>query len=199
MKANIMDVPEQEMREKIKTVHITAGSFICYVHLITCSYMCNHLKMSSHPTLSSMLQIEDVSSPSQLQELLDTDELDFRYDLGISIPAHKVRLDDREKIVSSIALHYRVLVVKAELDQILCGLSSTLNALTLIRDNAAVMRPLFVYQQRPPPTADTLFDMLQAKFSESGTNAREVEEATMMIWCDFLQMVDGKNYNYVGS
>lgn len=137
------------------------------------------------------MQIEDASSVSQLQELLNTEEFDFRYDLGISKPSHEVRLDDRETLVSSMALHFGVLVVKAELDQILCGLSSTLNALTLIRNNPVVMRPLFVYQKRPPPTADTLFDMLQAKFSESGSNAREVEEATMMKWSDFLQIVEG--------
>ena len=137
------------------------------------------------------MQIQDASSVSQLQELLNKEEFDFRYDLGISKPAHAVRLDDRETLVSSMALHYGVLVVKAELDQILCGISSTLNALTLIRNNPVVMRPLFVYQERPPPTADTLFDMLQAKFSESGSNAREVEEDTMMKWSDFLQIVEG--------
>ena len=96
---------------------------------------------------------------------------------------------------SIIALHYGVLVVKAELDQILCGLSSTLNALTLIRNNPLVMRPLFIHQDRHPPTADTLFDMFQAKFSELGSNAREAEEATMMKWSDFLQMVEGKETN----
>ena len=77
-----------------------------------------------------------------------------------------------------MALHYGVLVVKAELDQILCGVSSTLNALTVIRNNPVVMRPLFVYQERPP-TADILFNMLQAKLSESGSNAREVKDTRM--------------------
>ena len=123
--------------------------------------------------------------------MLGSDEYDFRYDLGITKAAHEVRIVDREKIVTSMALHYGVLVVKAELDQILCGISSTLNALTLIRDNG-VMRQLFVFKVRPPPTADNLFDTLPAKFSESGSNAREKEEATMMLWWDFLQMVEGK-------
>ena len=143
------------------------------------------------------MQIADASSTSQLQELLNTEEFNFRYDLGISKPAHEVRLGDRETLVSSMALHYGVLVVKAELDQILCGLSSTLNALALIRNNPVVMRPLFVYQERPPPTADTLFDMFQAKFSELGSNAREVEEETMMKWSDFLQIVEGENQTVI--
>ena len=134
------------------------------------------------------MQIQD---ESQLQQLLGSDEYDFRYDLGITKAAHEVRIVDREKIVTSMALRYGVLVVKAELDQILCGISSTLNALTLIRDNGVVMRQLFVFKVCPPPTADNLFDMLPAKFSESGSNARE-KEATMMLWWDFLQMVEGK-------
>lgn len=122
------------------------------------------------------MRIQNASSVHQLQEMLNTDEFNFRFDVGICKAAHKVRLDDREVFVSSMALHYGVLVVKAELDQILCGLSSTLDALTFIRSNPVMTRPLFVYQERPPPSADTLFDMLQAKFSELGSNARDVEE-----------------------
>lgn len=141
------------------------------------------------------MQIENATSVAQLQELLETEEFDFRFDLGISKPVHEIQLTDREMFVSAMALHYGVLVVKAELDQILCGLSSTLNALTLIRNNPLIMRPLFIHQDRHPPTADTLFDMFQAKFSELGSNAREAEEATMMKWSDFLQMVEGKQTN----
>ncbi len=53
------------------------------------------------------------------------------------------------------------------------------------------MRPLFVYEERPPPKADALYDMFPATFSAPGSNIREKEEATMMIWNDFLQMVQG--------
>lgn len=60
----------------------------------------------------------------------------------------------------------------------------------LIKKNSVVMRPLFI-RNALPPTADTLFDMLQAKFSESGSNAREVEEDTMMKWSNFIQLVEG--------
>ena len=99
---------------------------------------------------------------------------------------------DCERVVSSMCLHYGVLMVKAELYQILCGLSSTLNALNLIRNNAIVMRELFVYKPQPLPTADTLFDLFETiKFSESGSNIRKTEEATIMLWSDFLQTVEG--------
>ena len=45
--------------------------------------------------------------------------------IGIRTPSKEVRLEDREAIVSSMSFHYGVLLVKAELDQILCGLSET--------------------------------------------------------------------------
>lgn len=146
------------------------------------------------------MQIENATSVAQLQVLLGTEEFDFRFDLGISKPVHKIELTDRDTFVSAMALHYGVLVVKAELDQILCGLSATLNALSLIRNNPLVMRRLFIREDRHSPTADTLLDMFQAKFSDLGSNARKAEEATMMKWSDFLQMVEGKVilYNYIG-
>ena len=114
--------------------------------------------------------------------------------MGINISSNKVCLADRESIVSSMSFHYGVLVVKAELDQILCGLSETLHALQLIREYAIVTRPLFVHQVRPPLTADDIYDMMPAKFSDPGSNRREKEEATMMLWADFLKMVEGKVY-----
>ena len=83
-----------------------------------------------------------MQSLAQLQELLDSDAYDFHYDLGINISSNTVCLADRKSIVSSMSFHYGVLVVKAELDQILCGLSETLHALQLIREYAVVMRPL---------------------------------------------------------
>ena len=60
-----------------------------------------------------------------LKEVMDSDEYDFRYDIGIAQSADAIRLADKEKIVALMAKHFTILSVKAELDQILCGLSST--------------------------------------------------------------------------
>ena len=64
--------------------------------------------------LYSLLQIQDATSETELQELLGSTEYDFRYDLGIVKPVAKLRLADRDSIVSSMALHYGVLSVKAD-------------------------------------------------------------------------------------
>lgn len=128
-------------------------------------------------------QIEDTTSETQLKDLLNSSEdYDFRFDLGITDTTN------RDKLVSSVALHYGVLVVKAELDQILCGLSETLDALRLI---PTLMRPLFVWAKPPPLTAEGVYDMLPALLSENGNNARECQETIMMFWNDFLENVEG--------
>jgi hypothetical protein len=141
-------------------------------------------------------KIENAGSVSELQNLLESDSYDFRYDLGINVSPLDVSLLDRENIVSSMAFHYGVLTVKAELDQMLCGLSETLNALELIRNNAAIMKPLFLWEHRTPPTADYVYDLMTPKLSEPGSNRRDEEEAIMMLWVEFLRIVQGINKPY---
>ena len=81
--------------------------------------------------------------------------------------------------------------MKAELDQILCGLSEAHSILQLVRMNAPNMRSLFVHQTHPPFTADNVYDLLEAKFSDPGSNRREKEEAVMIFWYDLLKIIEG--------
>ena len=62
---------------------------------------------------------------------MNSGDYDFRYNLGIAQSVDDICLADKEKIVALMAKHFAILSVKAELDQILCGLSSTLNVLQL--------------------------------------------------------------------
>ena len=87
--------------------------------------------------------------------------------------------------------HFTILRVKAELDQLLCGLSSTLNVLELIRNNKKEMKPLFVYTSPQSLTWDKLYNLLPAKMSPEGSNKRECEEAVMMKWIQVIQNVEG--------
>lgn len=124
--------------------------------------------------------------------MLSEDEYDFRFDIGISQPVQKYQLSKKSEIVSCMSKHFAILQVKAELDQILCGLSETLNALELIRKNSMLFKPLFVHFDRPALTADQLFDMLLPKYSPNGSNLREKEEAVTMFWLDFLNQIQSK-------
>lgn len=134
----------------------------------------------------------EVKEDSQLQELMESDEYDFRYDIGISQPVRSMSVGGKNKIISLMSKHFCILRVKAELDQMLCGLSSTLNVLELIRDNCQQMRPLFLYDSRPPLSWENLYNLLPARMSVDGANKREREEAVMMRWIRLTQIVEGQ-------
>ena len=137
------------------------------------------------------MQLQDSKSVEELHNLLESDEYDFRYNLGVAEQTQTVRLDDKEEIVTHMANHFSIFQVKRELDQILCGLSETLDALTLIRNDPTVMRSLFVPSKHPPLSADSTFDLFIMNYSPQGSNAREREEAVGLHWYNFLQLVEG--------
>ena len=124
--------------------------------------------------------------------MIDSDDFDFRYEIGVSQPVNTLKLSDKERlIVDLMAKHFTILIVKAELDQMFkCGLSSTLNILELVRENKG-MRQLFVYDQQPPMSWDDLYNILPAVMSPEGSNRREEEEAVMMKWIKLSQAIEG--------
>ena len=75
--------------------------------------------------------------------LLNSVEYDFRYDLGVATNVQSVQLGDKENIIMQLANYFTIFQCKAELDQILCGLSETLGLLDLVRGNPIIMRPIF--------------------------------------------------------
>lgn len=77
------------------------------------------------------------------------------------------------------------------MDQILCGMSVTLNFLELVRQNPKSMRSLFVHQDPIPLTADALYDLLPVQFSPVGSNMREREEEIVMQWNELIQCIEG--------
>jgi hypothetical protein len=102
-----------------------------------------------------------------------------------------VSLADKDKIVSLMAKYFTVLRIKAELDQLVCGLSSTLNILELIRNNPEQMKELFLYKSCPPLTWGDMYKLLPAKFSIEGSNERDRQEAVMMKWIKVIKDIEG--------
>lgn len=124
------------------------------------------------------------------RNVLSSEEYDFRFDIGISLPVKKLQFSKKEELFSCMLKHFAVHLVKAELDQMLCGLSDTLHMLDLIRSYPTTFRPLFMYQKRPPLTGDALFSMLHGTYSPPGSNMREKEVA--MIFIDYLEKLGSK-------
>ena len=121
-----------------------------------------------------------------MKVLLNTEEFDFLHDLGIVLKS----IEDKERSTSAISKHFSVLCIKAELDQLLCGLAETLGALHFIRSEPTVMKTLFVYTEGSPIRADDMFDMFTIQYSPAGSTSREREEATSMLWYHLLEVID---------
>ena len=137
------------------------------------------------------IQLQMVNDSEGLRELLASNEYDFRYDAGVAQPCHAMSLADRDTIVQSLATHYTIIQGKAELDQIVEGLD-TLHVLELIRSNPRAMRPLFVHAESVPLTADVMIDMFSPKLSPVGANRRELEEAAVMHWVNYIQLIESE-------
>ena len=90
-----------------------------------------------------------------------------------------------------MAKYFTVLRVKSELDQLVCGLSSTLNVLDLVRKNSLQMKELFLYHDPPPLTWESVYNLFPAQMSTEGSTKREREEAVMMRWINVITCIEG--------
>ena len=122
---------------------------------------------------------------------MDDDEYDFRYNIGIGQISETFTKSDQVQVVDCMCKHYSILAIKAELDQILCGLSSTLNMLYLIREHPKKFLPLFVYSPVKNMCGDKLYGLFKAVLSPDGSNRREEEELVLMWWADLIYHIEG--------
>ena len=104
----------------------------------------------------------------EFHELLNTEEYNIRYECGVSQPVTSIESSSHEKIVGTIAMHYSVVRVKSELDQLAKGLN-VLKIGDLVEANPQKMRELFVHFKPLPLTADAFFDMFPARLSPMGS------------------------------
>ena len=69
---------------------------------------------------------------------------------------------------------------------------STLGVLSLFRANRTAAHSLCIHGTMTSLSGGDMFDMFQAKLSHPGSNAREKEEAQLVNWAKFLELVEGK-------
>jgi len=133
------------------------------------------------------LQVQD---EGLLINLLDSEEYNFRYECGVCQPSQMMKLSQRDDIVNALAMH-TIYSIKAELDQIVCGLDFY-GLSELAKNNPEAFRPLLVYYKPLKLSADAIYDMFPATFSPSGSNTREAEEAAQMHWINYTQAIEGE-------
>ena len=162
-------------------------------------YLWSHSEISRHSKLYILIvyciiaffsQMRNASDDRELEQVLQSEEFDFLYDCGIHQPLNSITVANRDTIISAIAKHFSVIVCKAELDQLIEGLS-TLSVLDLIRGNPGILRQLFVYIKPRKICADYVIDLFSPSYSPTGSNSREQEEAAIMRWIDFIETIAG--------
>ena len=141
------------------------------------------------------MQLAGVDNNKEFKDLLGSDEYDFRYDCGVTKPCHRIPYSDKEKFVEAISLHCSVLVSLAELEQLRRGLTIQKFA-SLMESYPITLRKVF----RPPEiqiTSEIIQDMFLPSLSAKGSNKRNVEEAIVMTWIQYLQSLEGMSFSEI--
>jgi len=163
-------------------VYIIMYDCVTYIH-VSC--------ITERPQYFSF-QLERASEAREIKELLDSDDYSFRFDVGCSFPTSNIGLINCDQIVSSLASYYTVVRVKAQIDQMVEGLG-VLGVLDLLRSNPQSAKQLFIHSKPLSMTADLMLMMFTPRLSPEGSNRREDEEQVIMLWANFLQMIEGKS------
>ena len=114
---------------------------------------------------------------------------EFILECGVTKPTAMMHLSDKATVISAVCLHYSVLGSLAELEQLRRGLQTT-RFFALMQNNVSLMKPLFIYQNKII-TSDFIQDFFEVVYSEKGSNNRMKEEALMINWITYLQLLEG--------
>jgi hypothetical protein len=129
-------------------------------------------------------KISEAKSTEELLDLLHCDSYSFVRDVGYLKP--QPVYGDKQDIVRSVALHYVILSVKAELDQIVQGLHE--GGLLWTSDEARKLEDIFLYKSGSL-TAAQIEDLFPPTMSACGSNRRDAEEEILLHWNYFLKDV----------
>ena len=140
--------------------------------------------------LCTCMQIEDATSTEELRALLDSDDFTFRFDAGVCMPSSSVTLKNKGEVAKSIAMHFTVLAIKAELDQLKKGLQC-LRFLEVMHSYPTLLKPLFLNSGKPSITADYILQLFHVQWSPQGSNQRELEEAVILGWHEYIHDTEG--------
>ena len=114
------------------------------------------------------------------------EDLDFRFDCGYSKPSSQLTLEDRQKLVHAVWLHYVFFSVHAELAQFRKGLYETLRFEELVSSHPKVIHSFLVSSPSYDISASFLIDSFAVCYSAEGSNNRTREEAIMLWWSDYV-------------
>ena len=125
-----------------------------------------------------------------MRQLLDSDELSFRFDAGVSIPSTAVSVENKEEIAAALAKNFVIYSCKAELDQLREGLGH-LKVLQMLKDNRQLMKPLLLSSGKRNLKVTQFLSLFKVNWSLEGSNHRECEEAVIFGWTPYVHSCEG--------
>ena len=137
-----------------------------------------------------------------LRNLLLEDRFDTVFECGFTVPVSRVTLENIPTLIKAISIHSTIVPIKAELDQLSEGLK-LFRVLDTVRKWPQEMKELFTYNSNTKLTAQDMIRLFDIEFSLTGSSSRQLEEATVIHWNEFLQEVEnglaGMLANYLCS
>ncbi|XP_011406870.1 PREDICTED: uncharacterized protein LOC105314410 [Amphimedon queenslandica] len=143
--------------------------------------------------LSSIKKLMDTSCKEEMQELLDSDNFSFRFDVGVNVPSCSLNFEDKDQIVLAFIKSHLIYSCKGELDQLKEGLEC-LGVLKLLQDYPKLMRPLLMSSGKKQLNATELLNLFTIVWSPVGSNARESEESVIYAWTNYVHDCAGAGH-----
>ena len=113
-------------------------------------------------------------------------EYEFLIDCGYPKALRDCMLDVKTEMVECVILHYTHYRIRAELDQIKDGLAKV-GVLSAIKQRPYIWKSLLCADRRLDITVEYIRQLFEPSFSETGSNARLVEEDLIYNWEDYLK------------
>ena len=121
---------------------------------------------------------------------MDSPDCAYRFDAGVCMPSSCVDVSQKNEIVQSRIKHYFYHVAKAELDQLKSGLD-LLGVHSLMLVNRKLFKPLLVASGKTALSCDSLLKLFTVSWSPHGSNQRELEEAVILGWTEYVNGIGG--------
>jgi len=77
-----------------------------------------------------------------MKQKLDSEEFDFRFNCGVTQSTYRMKLDQKEAIISALCRHFTIYRAISELEQMIEGFQA-LNFIQLIKAYPSIARQIF--------------------------------------------------------
>ena len=123
-------------------------------------------------------------------------EYEFLINCGYPKALRDCVLDDKTKMVQCVILHYTHYRIRTELDQIKEGLAKV-GVLSAIKRRPNIWKLLLCADRRLDITVEYIRQLFEPMFSETGSNARLVQEDLIYNWKEYLKKMGKIRFLFV--